>query len=186
MPLRAHHWVRSILIIGAGWLIASRAYAAEEIRPVFIPAGDLTTALDTVARQYGLEILYRPDQMRNTRTAGVAGTMPAEQAVRKLLEGTSFTLSRDESGAILVALRPEQASLPTVERPVLAAARVMDIEPVTIEVTGSRIARPELDRLQPPVVVSSATIEDRAYGNVIDALNELPAFGPPGNSPAGA
>jgi iron complex outermembrane recepter protein len=55
-----------------------------------------------------------------------------------------------------------------------------------IVVTGSRIARPELERLQPTTVLSSDYLDKRAYTNVIDALNELPAFGQPDNSLQGA
>ena len=55
----------------------------------------------------------------------------------------------------------------------------------TIVVTGSRIARPELDRLQPTMVVSSDEIENRGVANVIDVLNDIPAFGPPASSSAG-
>jgi iron complex outermembrane receptor protein len=53
-------------------------------------------------------------------------------------------------------------------------------------VTGSRIARPDLERLEPTTVISSEFIDQRAYTNVIDALNELPAFGQPDNSLVGA
>ncbi|UIJ44268.1 TonB-dependent receptor [Sphingomonas cannabina] len=55
-----------------------------------------------------------------------------------------------------------------------------------IIVTGSRIARPEFDTVQPTLVVGAAQIEARGYTNVGQVLNELPAFGPPGNSNAGA
>ena len=51
-----------------------------------------------------------------------------------------------------------------------------------VVVTGSRIARPELDRLQPTIVLDSEYLDRHAYTNVIDALNELPAFGEPDNS----
>lgn len=55
----------------------------------------------------------------------------------------------------------------------------------TIVVTGSRIARPEFDTVQPTQVIGAAQIESRGYTNVGQALTELPAFGPPGNSPVG-
>ena len=54
-----------------------------------------------------------------------------------------------------------------------------------IVVTGSRIARPELERLQPTQVITSQFLDERAYTNVIDALNELPSFGEPDNSLVG-
>ena len=44
-------------------------------------------------------------------------------------------------------------------------------------ITGSRIARPDLDRLQPTLVVTSKTIDDRGYTDAGQALSELPAFG---------
>lgn len=56
----------------------------------------------------------------------------------------------------------------------------------TIIVTGSRIARANYDTVEPSVVVSSADIEARGFETLGQALNELPAFGVPGNSPVGA
>ena len=54
-----------------------------------------------------------------------------------------------------------------------------------IVVTGSRIARPNYDTVQPSVVVSSESIERRGFETLGQALNELPAFGVPGSSPVG-
>jgi iron complex outermembrane recepter protein len=55
-----------------------------------------------------------------------------------------------------------------------------------VVVTGSRIRRPELDRLQPTTILNSEYIERGAYANVIDALNQLPAFGEPDSSLLGS
>ncbi len=59
-------------------------------------------------------------------------------------------------------------------------------ELVEVVVTGSRIARPDLERLQPTTTVGGDFIDKRGLVNVIDALNELPSFGEPGNSLVGA
>ncbi|MFL6753955.1 MAG: TonB-dependent receptor plug domain-containing protein, partial [Sphingomicrobium sp.] len=56
----------------------------------------------------------------------------------------------------------------------------------TIVVTGSRIARPNFDTVQPSTVLNSQAIEQRGFVNAADALNELPQFGIPGSSPVGA
>jgi outer membrane receptor protein involved in Fe transport len=56
----------------------------------------------------------------------------------------------------------------------------------TIVVTGSRIARPELSTIQPTTVIGAQQFEDRGYTNLTQALQQLPAFGPPGNSGVGA
>jgi iron complex outermembrane receptor protein len=44
-------------------------------------------------------------------------------------------------------------------------------------VTGSRIARPDLDRLEPTSIINSSTFDKRGYTDVGQALSELPSFG---------
>jgi iron complex outermembrane recepter protein len=46
-----------------------------------------------------------------------------------------------------------------------------------VVVTGSRIARPDLDRLEPTIIINSATFDERGYLDVGQALSENPAFG---------
>ncbi|HXY96440.1 MAG TPA: TonB-dependent receptor [Steroidobacteraceae bacterium] len=46
-----------------------------------------------------------------------------------------------------------------------------------VVITGSRIARPELDRLEPTIVVGSESFEQRGYTDVGQALSEVPSFG---------
>ncbi|HWZ64883.1 MAG TPA: TonB-dependent receptor [Steroidobacteraceae bacterium] len=46
-----------------------------------------------------------------------------------------------------------------------------------VVITGSRIARPELDRLEPTIVLGADQFDQRGYTDVGQALSELPAFG---------
>ncbi|MBA2936280.1 TonB-dependent receptor [Sphingomonas sp. CGMCC 1.13654] len=55
-----------------------------------------------------------------------------------------------------------------------------------IVVTGTRLARAGFTGMQPAAVIGAAEIEKRGYTNLLDALNELPQFGVPGNSSVGA
>jgi len=48
-----------------------------------------------------------------------------------------------------------------------------------VTVTGSRIERAGLDTFYPAITVDRQLLEDRAYTNVADALNEIPTFGNP-------
>lgn len=66
-----------------------------------------------------------------------------------------------------------------------ARAEAGDSEQVII-VTGSRIARPNYDTVEPVLVVGSQDIEARGFSTLGQALNEQPAFGVPGASPVGA
>src|SRR5450755_5004954 len=57
------------------------------------------------------------------------------------------------------------------------AAPAEDTSLQEVVVTGSRIARPEFDNLEPTTTVDSKTFDQRGYLDVGQALNELPAFG---------
>ena len=46
-----------------------------------------------------------------------------------------------------------------------------------VVITGSRIARPELDRLEPTTTVDSTTFDKRGYTDIGQALGEVPGFG---------
>jgi outer membrane receptor protein involved in Fe transport len=57
------------------------------------------------------------------------------------------------------------------------AAAAEDTSLQEVVVTGSRIARPEFDNLEPTTTVDSKTFDQRGYLDVGQALNELPEFG---------
>ncbi len=58
-----------------------------------------------------------------------------------------------------------------------------DLDRVTV--TGSRIQRAGIDTFFPAVTVDAQLLEDRAFTNVADALNEIPTFGNPVATPLG-
>lgn len=91
------------------WLSA-HAIADETRRAIRIPSGDLAVALDLLAKQSGSDLVYRPDQVQGLRTDGVEGELTTEEAVNRLLQGTSLTLSMDATGAMLIALPPPPAA----------------------------------------------------------------------------
>jgi iron complex outermembrane receptor protein len=76
---------------------------ADERKSIDVPAGDLIVALKTLARQSGIELVYRSEQLEGLRTKGVSGTLAPQEAVTRLLQGTSLTVKLDPSGAILIA-----------------------------------------------------------------------------------
>src|SRR3546814_15163133 len=72
---------------------------AEPAPPINIPASDLVTALDNLARQSGAQFIYRADQLRGARTRGVRGNLPADAAPAELLAGTGYVPGPAASGA---------------------------------------------------------------------------------------
>jgi iron complex outermembrane receptor protein len=62
------------------------------------------------------------------------------------------------------------------------AAAAEDTSLQEVVVTGSRIARPDLDNMQPTTTIDSKTFDTRGYLDVGQALNALPGFGVPPSS----
>lgn len=89
--------------------ICAFAIADEAKRALSIPAGDLSVALDLLAKQSGGELMYRPEQVRGFRTQGAQGDLTAREAVALLLQGTPFQVRTEASGALLV-VAPSKAA----------------------------------------------------------------------------
>jgi iron complex outermembrane recepter protein len=98
--------------LALGWLICSTfmpvIVTADALRDgreqsINIPAGDLTTSLELLAKQTGAEFVYDADQLKGIITRGVSGNLTPKAAVLRLLEGTHLTLTEHKSGAILIA-----------------------------------------------------------------------------------
>jgi iron complex outermembrane receptor protein len=85
-------------------MLSVGAYAmADAPKRVDIPAGELSVALLKLSKQYGAELVYRPEQVHGFKTHGAHGQFTTEQAVTQLLQGTSLELRTDPSGAMLIA-----------------------------------------------------------------------------------
>lgn len=93
-------WIRFLCCFLLAALFSMGVLA--QTREFNIPAGDLKTALDVYARQSGVQIVYRLDEISAIQTKGVTGSLSAPQALARILEGTGFTSHRDASGAIAI------------------------------------------------------------------------------------
>jgi iron complex outermembrane receptor protein len=91
----------------------------------------------------------------------------------------SSTLAKDAAHATDSAAAqtsaPAQDAAQTVSTPSTNPNAPQQLEEVVV--TGSRIARPVTDRLEPTVVIGADTLSDRGLHDVGQALTELPGFG---------
>jgi outer membrane receptor protein involved in Fe transport len=93
-----------IALLGA---LSVSAHAVADTQRIEIPAGALSAALQALAKQAEVDLVYSEAQVRGLTTAGVTGDLSPEDAIRKLLEGTSLELRTDAaSGALLIAPPP--------------------------------------------------------------------------------
>src|ERR1700730_3898344 len=95
--------IRAILLALASTLSLAPHARADAPKHVDIPAGDLSQALLLLSKQYGADLLYRPEHVYGLKTHGANGEFTTEQAVTRLLQGTPLELRVDSSGAILIA-----------------------------------------------------------------------------------
>jgi iron complex outermembrane receptor protein len=112
-----HFNLRMSAVAVALSLSFSAVTLADEEKPIDVPPGDLVTAIQTLARQSGAQIIVVSSQVGAQHTLGVSGTLSTLQALQKLLKGTSLKVTVDSSGAMLVT-SPPTAPAQTVLRDV--------------------------------------------------------------------
>jgi iron complex outermembrane receptor protein len=93
--------LRLVMVIVCAMFMSVSAMA-DAPRQLDVPAGDLPTALQGLAKQSGVEFIYSVDQVKGIHTGGVHGEYTIEQAVAKLLEGTKLRITLRKGGAILI------------------------------------------------------------------------------------
>ncbi|MGJ7550341.1 TonB-dependent siderophore receptor [Pseudomonas alloputida] len=81
-------------------LAASMSAYAEPVQ-LNIPSQGLVGALNTLAKQADLQLLYSPETVRNTTAPAVRGNMEPEQALRLLLRDSGLTYQIDGHTVIL-------------------------------------------------------------------------------------
>ena len=168
-----------LLSLACSAALAAHAQAPADA-PVDVPAGELSSALEAYARQSGVELVYRADQMRGVRTTGTRG-LPPGQALQALLRGSGFSAREDASGAVLIVQQPLLAQAgPAPAAPAQAAPpppapapepAVAELE--TVQVTGSRIPRAQVEGPAPITVVTAQQIQAAGLTSVPDVLRSL-------------
>jgi outer membrane receptor protein involved in Fe transport len=198
--------VRILVIAAAVGLSVVGLSAAGEARSAIrqntqIEAQELGPALESVARQYGYQILYCTDLVATLRTNGAAGLLTAEEALQEVLSGTGLSYRYLAEKAVTVVpaepgtARPRATSEKDEQSPESfagrlrlaqagpAAATVNSVPPSSkdsapllaeVVVTGTHVSRPGFDAPTPTTVIGEQILETRAPAVLIDALRYLP------------
>lgn len=184
---------RSLIALACSLSLSGQAVADSSTR-IDVPAGELLAALQALAEQADVELVYQPEQLRSLKTEGVKGDYSAQEAIHLLIKGTPLRVYATEKGAI--AIVPQNVGqldhagagvreLPAVQGNIhLAQAGSVTTEPqgapdkrVTVEevvVTATRRA----ERLQDvPMSITAITADDidrRQLVNAADYLRGIP------------
>jgi len=164
-------------------LAVSAALSAQAQTPTAspVPAGDLAPALDAYARQTGVQLVYRADKLRGARTRGVQAGLPPQQALDRLLQGSGLVAQRDGEGAVLIVPAPLLAQAGPAPAPRPAPAPVPQAAPApapvtelqTLQVTGSRIPRADLEGPAPVTLITADDIRAGGFTSVPDVMQSL-------------
>lgn len=157
--------------------------AAAQTSNFNIAAGDLKAALDAFARQSGVQLIYRIEDVRGARSRGVLGSLPPDQALARLLDGAPFAIRRDPSGAIALV----RTGSSTKDEPAKAQAE----PPIVLEevvVTGKTGTQPVRKISGSASALGGAQLEALGAQGFADYLTRTPGVvynaGVPGLSTA--
>lgn len=91
-PRRLHHFA-AMLLAGAAIFATTDAARGQQATSISIsvPGGNLSTALNALAAQAKLQIVYDAAVTRGMRTSGVSGNLPVDAALSQLLSGTGIS-----------------------------------------------------------------------------------------------
>lgn len=174
-----------LAMLAAGTCVVAITAPAQAQATTFeVPAGSLSKALDTFARQSGRQVVYRADDVKTARSAGVHGAMSPEAALQVILDGTGFAVRSDSSGAVAIVrvgnggriranveTRAEVATAPQADAAPAEAAPAPEVV-----VTGSRISRRDFQSDSPISTISSAQITTSGQPSLDRAIGQMPQF----------
>jgi outer membrane receptor protein involved in Fe transport len=137
---------QSVLIVAAalctGLTVAPVAYAQLPAKEIHLPAQELGTALDSLASQTGIRLLYAPEAVKGKRASAIEGMLPVEEALNRLLVDSGLVWSGSD-GAYAIRLAAA-AAIPSPKElsPVTVTAtrtehRVDDV-PASVSVIGQQ------------------------------------------------
>jgi outer membrane receptor protein involved in Fe transport len=157
------------------------------VRTFQISPQPVSSALRTFAEQAQVQLIFSDQDVRSLVTPGVKGVLSPQDALEKLLSGTSLQFEFTTRNVAVVrrtsaaaAARDAGSRLPPSPRqggaePVPAAAPIDEVI-----VTGSRIARRDFEANSPIFTVEATAFEEASTLAVESVLNQLPQFVPTG------
>ena len=160
---------------------APQALAQQAARQYSIASQPLGDTLNRVAQQAGVQIMVPPELVRGRKAPTLSGQYTVSQALDKALNGSGLTHRKTKSGVITVARaeptpapKPRAAPPPPQDPPPpppkpQEAPRDLD----TVQVTGSRIKRAEVEGPSPVTIISTEQMEQEGHVTVFDALESM-------------
>ena len=165
-----------VTLAGHGALAFGQSPAAATHAQTYdfdIASGPLDQALLNLSRNSGQTIAFQQDLVQGLTSAAVRGRLTTEQALQQALRGSALDAvpSGDGGWVLRRAAKAPAASIKASPAAAVALAPVPgDVALEKVVVTGSRIARAQVEGPSPVTVISGEEITSRGYKNVYDAI----------------
>lgn len=168
------------LFLSAG-LMAGAAWADDQQYLLNLPAGNLSVAMETLARQTNLQVLFDRKLLEGKQAPALKGSHTPRAALQKLLAGSGleFNFTADNAVAIKAAPAPvpvskEETELPAVE--VRDAAEGGYVAKRTT--TATKTDTPLIETPASVQTVTRELIDDHRDATVKSALDAVSAIRP--------
>jgi iron complex outermembrane receptor protein len=162
--------VRPAIVWLASALCVVSAQAQTRTLEFNIAAGELKPALDLYARQTGVQMLYKVEDLQGLMTAGVRGSHDEIEALRLLLASTPLSFKKDGANALVLFRAPAAA----------APGHADDADTLTVleTITVTAQRRPEAAQSVPIALssFSAATLETQRLSNLSDISRLTPGL----------
>lgn len=103
-PIFHFAWRRRLAIGASCWLLAGLSFA--DTLEFDVTGGELRPALDAYIAQSGVQLIYKVEDVKDLRTAGVKGKIATDAALDRLLDGTRLRIRRGPDGAMVLIAPP--------------------------------------------------------------------------------
>lgn len=183
---RRTHWsrreaLRCVAMLFALTVLATggplHAQTNDTPRNYSIVAGSLNDALNQLAHQSGLQILYAPDLVAGKKAASVHGAHTWREALQQLLDGTGLTWGLINGTTVVVkATTPKPApsnSSHTEEKSAKSPEKRQHVVTLDTVQVGALLPRSQVETANAVITLTADDIKDRGFSSVADALQSL-------------
>lgn len=154
---------QSVLIVTAalcaGLVAAPVAHAQSPAKEMHLPAQELATALDSLASQSGIRLLYSPEALKGKRAPAIDGTLSVEEALNRLLVNSGLVWSGSDGA---YAIKPVTAGPGT---------SIKELAPVTV--TATRTEQRIDDVPASVTVIGQQDIVTQQPRQIVDLLRNI-------------
>jgi iron complex outermembrane receptor protein len=137
--------VAAMCLSVSGFSQAADAGSTDRI-PTHIPGQPLGSALQSLAKERGLQLVYVTEEVGELRTAGAIGSFTSDEALATLLEGTGLTFKylddRTVTIVLAAAIEGEAASEMSNDPPAVEYTPVMPALEQAPQASSTRSIRP--------------------------------------------